>query len=61
MKSVILLAMPADHARIRNVVGALNENNFDVFWNRAEPGSETWESSVDAARPARFKCYRRVF
>ena len=45
--------MPADHARVRNVVGALNESNLDVFWSRAEPGADEWKSSVDAAQSAR--------
>lgn len=53
MKSVILFALPDDHSRVRNIVGALNESNLDVYWDRTDPASNAWEDSVDAARSSR--------
>lgn len=53
MKSVLLLAMPEDHARVRNIVSALNESNLDVYWDRSDPASIAWAESVKAARSAR--------
>lgn len=52
MNSVIVLAMPADHDRVRNIVGSLAEADLDIFWNRAVPGSAEWPQAVEAVMAA---------
>jgi hypothetical protein len=53
VKSVILIAMPEDHGRVRNIVGALNESNLDVYWDRTAPASADWPATVERALSAR--------
>lgn len=53
MKSVILIAMPEDQARVRNIVGALNESNLDVYWDRTDQESDNWLETAERAFSAR--------
>ena len=53
MKSVLVLCVPEDNARVRNIVSALNESNLDVYWDRADPATGAWTDSLAAARSAR--------
>lgn len=46
MSAVILLAMPSDHHRMRNIVGALSENDLDVYWERTAPDSPKWAQTA---------------
>ena len=53
MKSVLVLCLPEDHGRVRNIVGALNESNVDVYWDRTDPHSPEWAAAAEHARAAR--------
>lgn len=53
MKSVLVLCMPEDYGRVRNVVGALNESDVDVYWDRTDPQSPEWSAAVERAAAAR--------
>lgn len=57
MSPLVLVSMPADHDRVRNIVGALSESDLDIFWDRTDPGSPKWAEAaagVLAARGAIF-------
>jgi len=53
MKSVLILCVPEDYSRVRNIVAALNESDVDVFWDRTAPGSSDWKETLDRAATAR--------
>lgn len=53
MKSVLVLCVPEDCSRVRNIVAALNESDVDVFWDRTVPGAKDWNESLDRAAAAR--------
>jgi len=53
MKSVLVLCVPEDYGRVRNIVGALNESDIDVYWERVDPGSADWQAAVERAASAR--------
>ena len=53
MKSVLVLCLPEDQGRVRNIVGALNESNVDVYWDRTDPSSPEWAAASEHARAAR--------
>lgn len=53
MKSVLVLCVPEDYGRVRNIVGALNESDVDVYWDRIAPGSPEWSGTVERATSAR--------
>lgn len=52
MKSVLVLAVPEDHVRARNIIGALNESNVDVFWDRTTPGTTGWAETIAKSKAA---------
>lgn len=53
MKSVLILCVPEDYGRVRNVVGALNESDIDVYWDRTDPASASWQETIERAAAAR--------
>jgi len=53
MKSVLVLCVPEDYVRFRNVVGALNESDIDVYWDRTDPASPAWQETIDRAAASR--------
>ena len=53
MKSVRVLSVPADFDRVRNIVGALNESNVDVYWDRTDPQSPEWADTAEKVAAAR--------
>jgi len=53
MSPIVLVAMPADHDRVRNIVGALSESDLDVYWERTAPGSRQWKKAADRVLEAR--------
>lgn len=53
MKSVRVLSVPADFERVRNIVGALNESDVDVFWDRTDPQSPEWAATAEKITAAR--------
>jgi hypothetical protein len=53
MKSVRVLSVPADLDRVRNIVGALNESDVDVFWDRTDPKSADWGATIEKVAAAR--------
>lgn len=53
MKSVLVLCVPEDYARVRNIVAALNESDIDVYWDRVDPDSADWQAAVERAASAR--------
>jgi len=53
MSPIVLIAMPADHDRVRNVVGALTESDLDIYWERTGPESPRWKQATVRVLEAR--------
>lgn len=51
--TIILIAMPSDHFRVRNIVGALSESDLDIFWDRTAPGTREWREAAKRVMAAR--------
>ena len=37
MNSVVVVCVLGEHGRVRNIVGALNGSDVDMFWQRTDP------------------------
>lgn len=53
MSAVMLIAMPGDHDRVRNIVGALAESDLEVYWERTDPASPKWGEAARRVMEAR--------
>lgn len=47
MTPIIVLSLPEDEARIRPIVGALDESDLDIYWDRTPPDSHKYRETAE--------------
>ncbi len=53
MTAIVLLSLPADHARVTRILDALVGERLDVHWHSIEPGLPDWGTAAADALAAR--------